>query len=597
MSSRLANNVRAAGRVWLTVFAIAVQTTSASTYYVDALEGDDSADGRAPTPQLTSGPWRTLDRANSHDFDPGDDLMLRRGRAYTNDGLVVQHGGSAVDPVIISSYGDGPPPRIDGTAHERHGIAIDNVGPAHILIEAIAVRNISGGQSISVTGSDHVTLRNLELVNNTTRNGILVTRSQDVLIEHVTIRNVKNSGIALIGSSSDAVANVTVRDCLISGVIDNDGITIHRDSSDDDAGTNFVFTGNYTENCAEQGYDITSGTDVLLVDNTSSNCADSSLLISQGASRVTVLFHESIADSHDAGAAIIISAPEVTVAYSTFRGEAYRHASIDGNGPVALLNNLFIVPDRMRFPIDIRAAAGVTFVNNIVTSPHNAMSRAIRFFATNAVPGRIDHLVDHNLYDGVDAIDSRLMYIAVDNQLLTLDPFRSLYGKERNGRIADPMFAVPPTEDTLLKASSPGIDAGMMVTNLPAGPGLDALPLPMDGNGDGLIAPDIGPVEHAYRPVDSDGDSMLDADELRAGTAPDDPTSYLAIREVRMLDSGHVQLGWIASTGVPYVIRARAAGSSSGDIVRSGLLATTNYMVTDVLPPAGNAIVFDVGVE
>ena len=65
---------------------------------------------------------------------------------------------------------------------------------------------------------------------------------------------------------------------------------------------------------------------------------------------------------------------------------------------------------------------------------------------------------------------------------------------DRTSRIGDPRFVDPGAADLHLQASSPAVDAAVDV-------GLtvdfDGLPIPIDGNGDGRAAPDIGAYEYA----------------------------------------------------------------------------------------------------
>ena len=51
-------------------------------YYLDSREGDDSADGRSPQTA-----WRSLAKANTRTFAPGDSLLLRRGCSWLGETL------------------------------------------------------------------------------------------------------------------------------------------------------------------------------------------------------------------------------------------------------------------------------------------------------------------------------------------------------------------------------------------------------------------------------------------------------------------------------------------------------------------------------
>lgn len=74
--------------------------TSGTTYYVDCLRGSDQASGTN-----SGSAWRTLAKA-SRDYEPGDRLLLRRGRTCT--GVLAPTGsGTAAEPISIDAYGKG----------------------------------------------------------------------------------------------------------------------------------------------------------------------------------------------------------------------------------------------------------------------------------------------------------------------------------------------------------------------------------------------------------------------------------------------------------------------------------------------------------
>ncbi len=81
---------------------------------------------------------------------------------------------------------------------------------------------------------------------------------------------------------------------------------------------------------------------------------------------------------------------------------------------------------------------------------------------------------------------------------------------------ADPLFANPSNSDFHLLVSSPCIDAG--ATNEAPPADLDGTARPLDGNGDGTAAFDMGAYEFAATNVDTDADGQCDFDEAVAGT-------------------------------------------------------------------------------
>jgi hypothetical protein len=75
-----------------------------ATFYVDAVNGNDSKDGMTRTD-----PWQTPTAAwgfdNSKGFVPGDRILFRRGDSFTG-GFRVQASGAAGQPIRIGAYGD-----------------------------------------------------------------------------------------------------------------------------------------------------------------------------------------------------------------------------------------------------------------------------------------------------------------------------------------------------------------------------------------------------------------------------------------------------------------------------------------------------------
>ena len=78
------------------------------TFYVDSEHGRDAGGGRS-----VDTAWRTLDRVNCANLEPGDTVRFCCGGAWR--GSLVPASGEEDAPVTYTSYGDGPKPLILGS--------------------------------------------------------------------------------------------------------------------------------------------------------------------------------------------------------------------------------------------------------------------------------------------------------------------------------------------------------------------------------------------------------------------------------------------------------------------------------------------------
>ncbi|WP_066770419.1 right-handed parallel beta-helix repeat-containing protein [Sphingobium sp. CCH11-B1] len=236
----------AAGLLGASVAALAAPAW-AETYHVNALTGDDRADGTAPERA-----WRSLARVNAFPLKPGDRVMLTAGSVW-REALTLTRSGTASAPIIVAATGQLPRPRIEAGGVSPHGVAVLNA--EYVTVSGLEVTNdapgsLAGTESrfgILVSAQDRGVTRGIRIAdtyvhdvrgtNARKDNGGIVfqalgpklpTRFQGITIERNIVWRVDRSGIAGI---SDQVTRanwfpseqVVIRDNLVEDV-GGDGI-------------------------------------------------------------------------------------------------------------------------------------------------------------------------------------------------------------------------------------------------------------------------------------------------------------------------------------------------------------------------------------
>jgi len=140
--------------------------TLAVTYYISPA-GNDSHSG---TSAQTA--WRTLDKVNSVDLNPGDSVLLEAGHDYPGNLLLTaEDAGTPTQPVVIGSYGSG---RARIKAGNGSGVTVRNAGGVEV-------------KDLIVMGDDYKTNvgSGIKIINELPRNRKL---------EYIRVHNVEASG-------------------------------------------------------------------------------------------------------------------------------------------------------------------------------------------------------------------------------------------------------------------------------------------------------------------------------------------------------------------------------------------------------------------
>lgn len=163
------------------VFCLSTGCAFASTYYVDALRGNDSFKGTS-----TGFPWKSLGKLKGITLKAGDKVLLKRGSIF-NGVLEISAQGSTSEPVVIGAYGNNKAkPCITAPDKSLYAARIFN--------------------------STNVTFRDIELVNTgkerlANRTGLKVECmdygiSRNITLDNLTIRDVNGSLVKEKGGGS-----------------------------------------------------------------------------------------------------------------------------------------------------------------------------------------------------------------------------------------------------------------------------------------------------------------------------------------------------------------------------------------------------------
>ncbi|MFC8515451.1 LamG-like jellyroll fold domain-containing protein [Streptomyces sp. NPDC057257] len=98
----------AAAALGLVMLPATTAHAACTTYYVSSSSGSDSNDGCS-----ASTPWKSISKVNGTTFTAGDQILFQKGGSWSGE-LQPQGSGASGSQIVISSYGSGAAPIIDG---------------------------------------------------------------------------------------------------------------------------------------------------------------------------------------------------------------------------------------------------------------------------------------------------------------------------------------------------------------------------------------------------------------------------------------------------------------------------------------------------
>ncbi len=138
-----------------------VSCCQASTYYVDAVGGNDASAG---TTVATA--WKTLQKASTAQLMPGDKLLFRAGDTFAGH-LAVEATGTPQARIVIGRYGHGADPELAGGGI-NNTVKLTNC--SYLTLENVAISNLGQTREprrmgVSLLASDGTTCHDLVLRN------------------------------------------------------------------------------------------------------------------------------------------------------------------------------------------------------------------------------------------------------------------------------------------------------------------------------------------------------------------------------------------------------------------------------------------------
>lgn len=135
MKTTIYYKIRCLAIAFLAVFLLA-PFGWAATYYVDATNGNDGYKGLSET-----FPWKTIAKVNSSRFQPGDQILFKRGELWREQ-LNVPTSGIPSNPVVYEAYGTGDKPIISAAEPISSWIRDSMQQPIYKANKPIIVPNV-----------------------------------------------------------------------------------------------------------------------------------------------------------------------------------------------------------------------------------------------------------------------------------------------------------------------------------------------------------------------------------------------------------------------------------------------------------------------
>lgn len=248
----------------------------ATDYYVDSVAGSDSYTGTT-----SAQPWKTLDKVNAVNLEPGDIVNIKAGSTFTTaDNQTVllfmpEDSGVAGLPVTVRSYGTGPKPLLQQTFNTNRNSAVVGMFGAvsYVNIDGLHLKGLVGPHN-TVSGRDGIDVFSTALLaDNSMHTDITISNceieggTRGLLLYNCVNVNVTNNNIHDINQASKNTKDTDPmwpEQHVTGSGFPLDPAT-HPVGADDDSGAeaidlnsfceNIVIASNTVDNCSYNSYD------------------------------------------------------------------------------------------------------------------------------------------------------------------------------------------------------------------------------------------------------------------------------------------------------------------------------------------------------
>jgi hypothetical protein len=125
-------------------------------------------------------------------------------------------------------------------------------------------RYINGRQAFSISTGNNTYVSD-EYVNNMSLRGYWANIGSNYTYNNISLYNIGSDGIAIIGSpTTQAIANVVIKNSYCENVTSNDCFTLHGDGSNNNLRENYTFLNLECERVGENCVDVVAGSNVVI---------------------------------------------------------------------------------------------------------------------------------------------------------------------------------------------------------------------------------------------------------------------------------------------------------------------------------------------